>query len=502
MSIRVTSTQEEGVTKPCVHQFVNESTTENVSCVWVGYDSKEVEYHKLEPGHAIAQSTYNTHPWRLRGTNGRLIGEYCGHGSKLVVTVDGSFLTAPLEAPNSHVKPEWGQYRDRAEVMGLTVQAYDCVGEDAVEAACRLIKKMLNDCPQSVLDRLSSAGARVGIIGRHQLTTDIPEHSYMKMTKGGRDLDGTARGLGGTKQLPLTTCGEENLTMVDDRHYPMENILIHELGHTVMNVGLNDEEQQAIHNCYVKARDNSMYTSGIYMISNADEYWAEGCQSWFEATIRTDVNDGHNTREKLQLHDPALALCLSKAFGEGEWRFVSDSPKPLRFRGNVAKRVTLGQETPGSFNELEQGDASCSSRNSNVREKEALSTSVSNCSPGQDQQVDQGSALVSGALLEAPEDLEMDRARLVSTGQHSFTPCCCFGPSPSPYNGLSTSSHCQPMFFCCQPVQTTSTSKTFIFQCNNRNSCIQSTSAFSAASLLLGLQSMLRQQAASSVKRL
>ena len=50
--------------------------------------------------------------------------------------------------------------------------------------------------------------------------------------------------------------------------------------------------------------------SGIYMISNADEYWAEGCQSWFDATIRTDVNDGHNTREKLRAHDPRLSALL------------------------------------------------------------------------------------------------------------------------------------------------------------------------------------------------
>ena len=51
---------------------------------------------------------------------------------------------------------------------------------------------------------------------------------------GGRDIDGTTRGLGGTPGLPVTSCGEENITMVDDSRYPMENILIHEMGHTVM----------------------------------------------------------------------------------------------------------------------------------------------------------------------------------------------------------------------------------------------------------------------------
>lgn len=50
-----------------------------------------------------------------------------------------------------------------------------------------------------------------------------------------------------------------------------------------------------------------------YMMENADEYWAEGCQSWFEATVRTDVNSGINTRERLKQHDPDLALLLSEA---------------------------------------------------------------------------------------------------------------------------------------------------------------------------------------------
>jgi hypothetical protein len=37
------------------------------------------------------------------------------------------------------------------------------------------------------------------------------------LSSGERDLDKTTRGLGGTPANPLTTCGEENLTMVDDR---------------------------------------------------------------------------------------------------------------------------------------------------------------------------------------------------------------------------------------------------------------------------------------------
>jgi hypothetical protein len=48
------------------------------------------------------------------------------------------------------------------------------------------------------------------------------------------------------------------------------------------------------------------------MMFNADEYWAEGCQSWFDATIRTDVNSGINTRDKLKAHDTHFAQLLEK----------------------------------------------------------------------------------------------------------------------------------------------------------------------------------------------
>ena len=81
----------------------------------------------------------------------------------------------------------------------------------------------------------------------------------------------------------------------------------------------------------------------IYAMSNADEYWAEGTQSWFDATVREDVNDGHNTREKLAAHDPALTALLAEAYGsEGTWRFEHDSPAPF------TRRTTGSADAPSS----------------------------------------------------------------------------------------------------------------------------------------------------------
>ena len=51
-------------------------------------------------------------------------------------------------------------------------------------------------------------------------------------------------------------------------------------------------------------------------------YWAEATQAWFDATVRSDVNEGVNCRARLQAHDPALALLLRHAYGDGAWRFT------------------------------------------------------------------------------------------------------------------------------------------------------------------------------------
>lgn len=44
--------------------------------------------------------------------------------------------------------------------------------------------------------------------------------------------------------------------------YPCENILVHEFGHTVMNVGLAAEEREAICQLYRQARQSGMYSPG------------------------------------------------------------------------------------------------------------------------------------------------------------------------------------------------------------------------------------------------
>ena len=77
--------------------------------------------------------------------------------------------------------------------------------------------------------------------------------------------------------------------MLNDKHYSQENILIHEFAHSVMCIGMDDEQRQSICGAYQEAKQAGLYQSDIYMMENADEYWAEATQSWFDATVRTGV---------------------------------------------------------------------------------------------------------------------------------------------------------------------------------------------------------------------
>ena len=64
------------------------------------------------------------------------------------------------------------------------------------------------------------------------------------------------------------------------------------------------------------------------MVADDKEYWAEGTQAWFDASLRDDVNDGINTRAKLKQHDPELASLLREVYGKNKWTYNFEPYKP------------------------------------------------------------------------------------------------------------------------------------------------------------------------------
>jgi len=201
---------------------------------------------------------------------------------------------------------------------------------------------MLAFVSPTVIDRMIALGAELAIIGSKQSTTDIPAHSYLKgqQCEDGRDYDTQTRGLGGTIAHPVTSVGEENILMSADERYPTESILVHELSHAVMNLGMFGTPQlDAIHAAFESAIEKGIYCKGSYIASNAEEYWAESSQAWFHATVRTDVTSGLTTRRAVRKRDPMLATILLDVYGDGSWRYLQTAPRKFRKSAGRWRRI-------------------------------------------------------------------------------------------------------------------------------------------------------------------
>ena len=243
-------------------------------------------------------------------------------------------------APVAHpTDPGAGLYRQRASACGIGIFAFDCVGQDAVDVAADTLRRLLADVHPDVIGRMGEYGACVAIIGRCQVTTDVPAHAHLKGRRctDGRDFDAGTRGLGGSLAIPTTSVAEENLTMREDTRYPSESILVHEFAHAVMCLGLHGTSLRCeIDDAYAAAIAAGLYDPGSYIASNSDEYWAEATQAWFHATVRVKVTSGLTTRAAVKKRDPRLAAILAEVWGNGKWRFTDTAP--AAFRGEERRR--------------------------------------------------------------------------------------------------------------------------------------------------------------------
>lgn len=322
-------------TRPCRLRFVN-NFQYAIDIHWIDHEGVEKKYATIQTGGQWPQGTYTTHAWRIRESgSGRLLGTYVGIEATIEMTPAAACLvhrgfSSGYSLGKRQYPAEWGKFAQRGLADGIPIRAFECVSDKAVSRAEHLIQRIVREMQPRMLERLYENGADVAIIGRTQVVSDMPMHSFLKGQDidlgGGRNCDSGTRGVGGSWTVPTCSVGEENLMMEDDPHYPTENILVHEFAHSVMAVGMDEDQRQAVISAYFNARSSQLYKADVYMLANADEYWAEGAQAWFEATIRTDVNSGINTRQKLRKHDPQLAALLQQAFGDGEWRYLSTAP--------------------------------------------------------------------------------------------------------------------------------------------------------------------------------
>ena len=216
-------------------------------------------------------------------------------------------------------------YRKYVDAGGIPVVSSGKVADAALLAARDLAKGMLSKRPE-VRAALAESGVRIAVMAASEVTTDIPEHRDLNRAFPGTDWDRRARGLGATTARPACSAGEENLLQHATDRYRGESIFIHEFAHTVLTMGVQAVDPKfrpRLEAAYGAAKAAGRWAR-TYAATNADEYWAEGVQSWFDANREAlPANGVHNevdTREELVRYDPELAALVAEVF-PANWRW-------------------------------------------------------------------------------------------------------------------------------------------------------------------------------------
>jgi alpha-glucosidase len=215
-------------------------------------------------------------------------------------------------------------YKKYVDAEGIPVVSSWRVPDEALFKVAQMTSFFLENLPEEVAENLRKYKAYVGILARYEGTTDMPEYAHM-VNDTSVNWDVRARGLGGTLELPMTSCAEENILCYQIDKYYAEDIFIHEFSHTIHAVGIlpsnpefNDELKTALENAKSQGKWENTYAA-----TNIWEYWAEGVQSWFNVNGDVPEPDGKhnfvNTRQELKEYDPVLYKIIAGYFPEVEF---------------------------------------------------------------------------------------------------------------------------------------------------------------------------------------
>jgi hypothetical protein len=221
--------------------------------------------------------------------------------------------------------PEGGFYAKRLDYEGTLIKAPTNVVDEAMFAARDRLSRMLSNLP-SVRVKLRAAGAELHIIGRDQVTTDLPEWRQDKgkalSEYNGLTRDQRTRGMGGL----MTSCGEENLLKLEKDRYRGRDICVHEFAHNILGHGVSRDVRQKVREQYHRSLDRGLWV-GSYAASNYDEFFAELTMWYFGTHGDLGMKDTKpaNGRDGLKAYDPE-AFTLLDDFYSGRMEPAETGP--------------------------------------------------------------------------------------------------------------------------------------------------------------------------------
>jgi hypothetical protein len=216
-------------------------------------------------------------------------------------------------------------YKKSLDLDGFAIVGSEKVDDVAFKEVAYVIKAMLQNRPD-VLEKLAERQAHFIIVGHTEFVTQMPEYRDFKPAKY---WDRRTRGFGPSVDLPVVSCGEENVLRFPGDPYRQESILVHEFGHAIMDgalVYIEPEFKPKLQAAYDAAKAKGLWKK--YAGSNIHEYWAEGVQSYFDDNRPPDHDHNHvNTRVELFEYDPVLANLIKDELGDLVWRYKKPSDR-------------------------------------------------------------------------------------------------------------------------------------------------------------------------------
>ncbi|WP_203580047.1 hypothetical protein [Microbacterium hibisci] len=198
---------------------------------------------------------------------------------------------------------------------GIKVKAGERVAADTLVKAAAQVDAQLAVTSTGIARTMAANGCSLAVYGARENAYLVPEHRggynptmYDVEGYGGNMWNNCVSSI--SERNVLRTRGDANAFL--NTSYPNENILVHEFGHAVLSVGIEEQEDQTLADAFFAAYENA-YTTGrwpnTYAMSNRDEFFATLSTIWFDNMAeKPDWNDGVrspiNTRAELKEYDP------------------------------------------------------------------------------------------------------------------------------------------------------------------------------------------------------
>jgi hypothetical protein len=207
--------------------------------------------------------------------------------------------------------PERDFYSKMVDYHGIKIKAHKVVADEALFEAWRRVDMLLTNLPM-VLTNLVAAGAELHIIGKDQVTTDLPEWRQDKHVPlddySGLTRDVRTRGMGGL----VASFGEENLLRLStDRYYDRaigvtRDICIHEFSHGVFGSGLPQSVRQMFLDQLRRSLDKGLWVNSYAASGTGGEFLSE-ITMWYwgsHGDLSMQGAKPENGREGLRKYDP------------------------------------------------------------------------------------------------------------------------------------------------------------------------------------------------------